>query len=173
MIHHACAEAHRLGLKINMNNDAGWCGSGGPWITPELSMQRITVSETTVEGPRSFDGVLPQPAAVRDFYRDVAVLAFPTPTGPKATFRIDHIQGKAAFTVEQVPPLPAAFPALPAEAVIPRGRIVDLTARMDARGRLVGKCRRGNGLYSASGTRPRARRMHPPPNLAGDWSATS
>src|SRR5438270_13295945 len=28
---HMCAEAQRLGLKVNMNNDAGWCGSGGPW----------------------------------------------------------------------------------------------------------------------------------------------
>jgi hypothetical protein len=137
LFQHACQEANRLGLQINMNNDAGWCGSGGPWISPELSMQRITVSETPVEGPRSFDGVLPQPAAVRDFYRDIAVLAFPTPTGLKANFRIDQIQGKAAFTVEQVPPLPAAFPALPAEAVIPRGRLVDLTAKMDARGRLA------------------------------------
>src|SRR5512136_891765 len=27
---HACSEAARLGLQINMNNDAGWCGSGGP-----------------------------------------------------------------------------------------------------------------------------------------------
>ena len=27
---HVCAEAHRLGLEVNMNNDAGWCGSGGP-----------------------------------------------------------------------------------------------------------------------------------------------
>jgi hypothetical protein len=27
---HACAEANRLGLEINVNNDAGWCGSGGP-----------------------------------------------------------------------------------------------------------------------------------------------
>src|SRR5881392_2725076 len=35
----ATQEAHRLGLQINMNNDGGWCGSGGPWITPELSMQ--------------------------------------------------------------------------------------------------------------------------------------
>ena len=25
---HICAEAHRLGLEVNMNNDAGWCGSG-------------------------------------------------------------------------------------------------------------------------------------------------
>ncbi len=34
LFRHACQEAKRLGLQINMNNDAGWCGSGGPWITP-------------------------------------------------------------------------------------------------------------------------------------------
>ena len=27
---HVCAEANRLGLEVNMNNDAGWNGSGGP-----------------------------------------------------------------------------------------------------------------------------------------------
>ena len=39
----------RLGLEVNMNNDAGWCGSGGPWITPELSMQKLVWTETRVE----------------------------------------------------------------------------------------------------------------------------
>src|SRR5271157_3733087 len=34
LFQHACKEASRLGLEINVNNDAGWCGSGGPWITP-------------------------------------------------------------------------------------------------------------------------------------------
>src|SRR5262245_10082332 len=37
---HVCNEANRLGMQVSMNNDAGWCGSGGPWITPELSMQK-------------------------------------------------------------------------------------------------------------------------------------
>ena len=40
---HACREAKRLGLEINMNNDAGWCGSGGPWITPERLKQSGTL----------------------------------------------------------------------------------------------------------------------------------
>jgi len=34
MITHAVSEATRLGITVNMNNDGGWCGSGGPWITP-------------------------------------------------------------------------------------------------------------------------------------------
>jgi hypothetical protein len=58
---HTCAEAQRLGLKVSMNNDDGWCGSGGPWITPELSMQKVVWSETTLDGPRHFDGFLAQP----------------------------------------------------------------------------------------------------------------
>src|SRR5689334_1870033 len=61
LFRHTCAEAQRLGMQVDMNNDAGWCGSGGPWITPELSMQKVVWSETTVEGPRHFDGVLDQP----------------------------------------------------------------------------------------------------------------
>ncbi len=81
LFQHTCAEARRLGLQINMNNDAGWCGSGGPWITPELSMQKVVWSETQVNGPRSLHERLAQPPTTRDFYRDIAVLAFPTLTG--------------------------------------------------------------------------------------------
>src|SRR5262245_41533992 len=38
---HAVREADRLGLEIAMHNCPGWSSSGGPWITPELSMQQL------------------------------------------------------------------------------------------------------------------------------------
>jgi hypothetical protein len=89
----AVAEAHRLGLEINMTNGPGWCGSSGPWITPELSMQMLVGTNLTVEGPLSFSAVLPQPDTSKqghdgfgstvkyeDFYSDVALLAIPEPT---------------------------------------------------------------------------------------------
>lgn len=79
MFRHALKEATRLGITIDMNNDGGWCGSGGPWITPELSMQIVVSSETRAGGPRRFSGSLPQPKATSGFYRDIAVVAFPTP----------------------------------------------------------------------------------------------
>src|SRR5258706_9421602 len=41
MFAHTVAEAQRLGLKISMNNAPGWSGSGGPWITPDLAMQKL------------------------------------------------------------------------------------------------------------------------------------
>ncbi len=73
------SEANRLGLEVNMNNDAGWCGSGGPWITPEVAQKKIVWTETCVTGGKRFAGLLPQPEAVADWYRDIAVLAVPTP----------------------------------------------------------------------------------------------
>jgi len=38
MMQHAVKETTRLGITVNINNDGGWAGIGGPWITPELSM---------------------------------------------------------------------------------------------------------------------------------------
>lgn len=79
LFQHALQEADRLGLQIVMNNDAGFTGSGGPWNTPENSMQRITWSETVVEGPREFRETLPRPPTPIDFYRDIALYALKMP----------------------------------------------------------------------------------------------
>jgi hypothetical protein len=90
----AVAEAHRLGLEINLTNGPGWCGSSGPWITPELSMQMLVVTNVAVTGPSRFTAVLPRPATgnvrahdgfnstvkYEDYYRDIAVLAYPATT---------------------------------------------------------------------------------------------
>ncbi len=73
---HAVREADRLGLSVNMNNDDGWTGSGGPWLTPEQSMQELTWSAVTVAGG-PVDVTLPNPPAIQGYYRDVAVLALP------------------------------------------------------------------------------------------------
>ncbi|MEI6647201.1 MAG: glycosyl hydrolase [bacterium] len=81
LFQHACKEAARLGLEINMANSPSWAGSGGPWITPALSMQNVTCSETVAEGGRNVQVTLPKPKAVMDYYRDIAVLAMPAPEG--------------------------------------------------------------------------------------------
>ena len=81
LFRHACKEAARLGLEINMGNGPSWGGSGGPWITPELSMQNVVWTETFAEGGRKLELSLPQPKAVMDYYRDIAVLAMPAPEG--------------------------------------------------------------------------------------------
>jgi hypothetical protein len=128
---HVVAEAGRLGLEVNMNNDAGWNGSGGPWVKPELSMQKVVASRTEVAGPKHVEASLPRPKAVAGFYRDIAVLAFPTP----GNYRIADIAIKAAYRVGGAPPI--ATQQLPREMVIRRERIVNLSPRMDGRGRLT------------------------------------
>ena len=52
LVRHAAGEARRLGLDFGIHNCAGYESSGGPWITPELSMQEVVWSETQVRGRR-------------------------------------------------------------------------------------------------------------------------
>ena len=78
---HAIEEAERLGLDFLMHNCPGWSASGGPWITPELAMQQITWSEAYVEGGKQINRNLPKPRNRLDYYKDIAVLAFPSLEG--------------------------------------------------------------------------------------------
>ena len=74
---YAVTEAGRLGMEISMNNDAGWAGSGGPWNTPEFSMQKLVWTSLAVLGSRHCEEVLLKPTAAKGYYRDIKVLAYP------------------------------------------------------------------------------------------------
>ena len=82
MFKHLLGKAARLGLKVNMHNAPGWCGSGGPWITPALAMQKLVWTETQPLGRGDSTLRLPQPATVANYYRDIAILAYPVPAQP-------------------------------------------------------------------------------------------
>ena len=128
---HAQAEARRLGLEVNMNNDAGWNGSGGPWIKPELSMQEVVWTETNLAGGQHFEGPLAQPETTAGFYRDLAVLAFPT----VGDYRIPNIESKAAFHKrDRHQPSKGD---LGSDSIIQRQTLTNLTAQMDPTGRFV------------------------------------
>ena len=134
MLAFAFDEAQRLGLEINLNNAAGWAGSAGPWITPDLSMQKLVFTERTLTGGAAFDGVLKTPETIAGYYRDVAVIAFPT---PPASPLISNLPFKAGYITnvgedrarQGVPPMPIDLHALPSDAVVPVDAIVDLTSR--------------------------------------------
>jgi hypothetical protein len=87
LVKHAAKEANRLGLELCIHNCAGWSSSGGPWNTPEHGMKVVVTSETQVKGPSAFNGKLAQPPTKLDFYRDIAVLAFRTPSGERIKMR--------------------------------------------------------------------------------------
>jgi hypothetical protein len=75
----AIQEAKRLNLQLGMHVSDGFALAGGPWIKPEMSMQRVVSSKIYVAGKKQFNGVLPQPETKENYYKDIAVYAFPTP----------------------------------------------------------------------------------------------
>ena len=157
MFRHAVAEAGRLGMEINMNNDAGWCGSGGPWNTPERSMQKLVWTSTEVKGPCRFNDVLPVPKGTKGFFWDIKVLAWPkveitAPAAPASPKR----RGKRRQE-------PTEAPAPVAENFVPLDRVMDLSARMNAEGRLEWEVPPGQWLVQRIGHTPMGRKNHPAP----------
>jgi hypothetical protein len=157
----AFSEADRLGLQIALAAGPGWCGTGGPWVRPDQSMQHLVASKTQVEGPIAFDARLPQPPprtpffgidtlspdllkTFKEFYQDEYVLAFPTPA---AGASIGDIDEKALYTrgsySSQIPgpyttrPWVRPFlPSLATYAAIPEERCVASGQVMDLTGKL-------------------------------------
>lgn len=74
---HAIKEGNRLGIDMGLHNAPGWSSTGGPWIRPELSMQQLVWTETTVQGGAPVVADLPRPQANAGYYRDAFVVAFP------------------------------------------------------------------------------------------------
>ncbi len=120
-------------------------------------------------GPKAFAGVLARPPAVRDFYRDIAVLAMPAPQG-KARM---SIEGKSSAASEHFPPQRASFASLPRESLVPHARIVDLTRNMDSAGRLAWNVPEGKWLVLRFGHTSTGVDNHPAPAPAADWNATN
>jgi hypothetical protein len=73
---HAVREADRLGLELSLNITSGW-NLGGPMVTPDMAAKTLTWSQMRIEGPTSEPLQLPIPRHRSDYYRDIAVLAYP------------------------------------------------------------------------------------------------
>ncbi len=77
-------ECRRLNLRFTMQNCPGWSYAGGPWIEPENAMRHLVYSRTDLSGGTSTGINLAMPENSdeewRD-YRDLFVIAFPTPEG--------------------------------------------------------------------------------------------
>jgi len=85
LVVHAAREADRLGLRLAMNACDGWALAGGPWITPEMSMQEVVTTELQIEGGETIEKKLEQPLTRHNYYRDIAILAYPSVEGTNIT----------------------------------------------------------------------------------------
>ncbi|MEO0054761.1 MAG: hypothetical protein RLZZ50_708 [Verrucomicrobiota bacterium] len=79
-------EAAKRGLSLWYQASPGYATTGGPWITPERSMQNLIWRETSLAAGQSFNAVLPRAEVDKkwNYYRDVAVLAYPAPAADSA-----------------------------------------------------------------------------------------
>lgn len=77
MVRFAMEEAKRLNLQLAMHVSDGFALAGGPWITPELSMQKLVWSKEYVKGGEMIDITLPEPEIRENYYKDIAVIAYP------------------------------------------------------------------------------------------------
>ena len=77
MVRFAVQESKRLGLKLGMHSCDGFTCAGGPWITPEKSMQKVVWADTIVDGGSRFDGTLPVPYHKENYYEDIVTYAYP------------------------------------------------------------------------------------------------
>ncbi|MDR8391167.1 hypothetical protein NC796_08465 [Aliifodinibius sp. S!AR15-10] len=81
MVEHAMNEADRLGLELGFHVSDGFATAGGPWTTPEQSMQKVVWSKTHIQGGQTFSEELPQPETNEGYYRDIKVYAYPSLPG--------------------------------------------------------------------------------------------
>jgi hypothetical protein len=77
MIKFALQEAKRRKLQIGVHVSDGFALAGGPWIKPEMSMQKLVWTKTAVVAGAKEAIILAQPETKENYYRDIAVYAYP------------------------------------------------------------------------------------------------
>ncbi|MEO5683090.1 MAG: glycosyl hydrolase [Chitinophagaceae bacterium] len=114
MVSFAMQEAKRLDLQLAMHVSDGFALAGGPWITPEKSMQKLVWTKDYIKGGTGTAHQLGQPATLESYYKDIAVFAYPansmqaysdtvqvpnvsTSSGAKASFLCFDTEGNQSF----------------------------------------------------------------------------
>ena len=188
LLKHTVSEAQRLDLKMGMGNCAGWSSSGGPWVTPDRAMQEVAWTEKLLVGPSEFDGILeiPTPALgierdmkknpeinkryyvpreqVRGYYRDIALLAFPTLKGDKAgkPIRLENWKAKAGFS-KSLQDSHSDKRTVEESDIVRADKVIDLTQMLDGKGWLKWKVPPGDWTLLRIGYQPTGRKNHPAP----------
>jgi len=123
LVKHTLSEAERLDLKISMQSCDGWSQSGGPWVQPSQSMQKVVWSESEVEGGKTIPLSLPQPETKLGYYQDIALIACKSNDA-----RVNDAAARAGMAVKMHLPF-----ANPAEALAGTDAkdIIDLTGKTE------------------------------------------
>ena len=157
-------EAKRLGLELAFHNSAGWSSSGGPWVTEKNAMQTVVFSELNIKGGKEIKVQLPKPKTKYEYYKDIAVLAFPK---PKATQKIKGLDYKILSERIRNHLLPDTK-VIPQESIIPKETVIDVTSKVSEQGILEWKAPVGEFVILRFGHTPIGTTNRPaPPEAKG------
>lgn len=173
---HAVREAERLGIKILLGAGPGWCGSGGPWVSPEESMKHLVFSETEIDGNANVDIVLPLPqqrstpwhTMKSDYYEDVVAYAVPQGAIPV----IKDINEKALYerypyssypNVKSYLPAPVSFDPVNESKILNHDAIIDVSEYLQADGKFVWDAPEGKWTIIRMGLRVTGASTRPSP----------
>ena len=84
MVGYLGRKADSLNLRLTVQTCPGWSMAGGPWIEPENAMRELVWTRTDIPSGQKVQTPLEKAASPQETwrdYRDIAVLAFPTPLG--------------------------------------------------------------------------------------------
>lgn len=186
LFRHAVRECERLGITLTLGSGPGWAGSGGPWVEPAQSMQHLVSADTIVKGPLHFNALLAKPkpkkpyfgyGALTDslrkkweqYYRDVVVLAFPTPENTASIPDTDEkaLYYRAPFSsvkgVRSFLPVPLNYPKTLPGTAVPKESILDITSFLREDGSLAWEVLPGNWTIRRLGLRNNGAVTRPAP----------
>ncbi len=157
-------EAKRLDLELAFHNSAGWSSSGGPWVSEENAMQTVVFSELEVSGGKTIKEQLPKPKTKFEYYKDIAVLAFPK---PKTTKKIDGLDYKILSERIRNHLLPD-IKEIPEASVISKESVIDVTNKFSNDGVLEWNAPKGEWIILRFGHTPIGTTNRPaPPEAKG------
>ena len=119
MVRYAAEESKRLGMDFGMFNCPGYETSGGPWITPELSMQEICWSSKEVTGGKHIHIQLDKPEV-----NPRANMRFPVFNPETGLTENPVIEARKTFYKD------IAVLALPSKGVVAKNNVIDITGKM-------------------------------------------
>ena len=169
-------DAERLGLDITLGIGPGWCGSGGPWVKPERSMQHLVFSSVELRGPQRYSAILPVPAQrstewhtmASPYYEDVVTWAFPSrePLIADIDEKALYYRGPYTLRKEVKPYLPASarYAEPGPSGVLQPDEIVDLTERLKPDGTLSWDVPSGDWTIVRMGRRTTGASSRPAPS---------
>lgn len=125
LVRYAAQESKRLGMDFGMANCPGYESSGGPWITPELSMQEICWSQYTVTGNAQIHVQLDRPQVNRRGHTP-----WPVYNPETGLVEIPEIPSRETYYKD------IAVLALPLNGIVPVEAVINLTDKMRPDGKL-------------------------------------